>query len=84
MDSLNGHSARPASRDGSEATSPESVRGDALLQDTLDEIADLFRIKEAFPYGQGEKEEDRPMPRRPSLWRRVADWCLGRAAGPGA
>lgn len=88
MDSLNGHSAPQASRDGSGATSAESARDDALLQSTLDEIAELFRIKEAFPFTEESDEEegnkDVPAARTGqghSWWRRVADWCFGRSAG---
>ena len=85
MASLNGHYVSPASKDGNAPTSPESVRDDALLSSTLDEIVDLFHIEEAFPFAKEEEKDDAPQePTRPSWWRRVADWFCGRSARPGA
>jgi len=88
MDSSNGHYATQPSRDGSEVTSAESVRDDALLQSTLDEIAELFRLNEVFPFEE-EAEDVNQDPEgqlqkvtRRGLCRRIADWCLGRSPGP--
>ena len=82
MDSSNGHSVTRPSKAGSGPTSAESVRDDALLQDTLDEIAELFRIKEAFPFAEEKQdaEQEEGEVERPGWWRRVADWCFGRSA----
>jgi hypothetical protein len=51
------------------------------LPETLAEIVDLFRIQEAFPFSEKKEEEyvEEPAPRL-SWWRRVKDWCGGRAA----
>jgi len=89
MDSSTGHYAPQASRGGSDPTSPESGKDDALLQSTWDEVAELFRINEVFPFeeeaedvNQEPEGEVRKVTRR-GIWRRIADWCFGRAPGPG-
>ena len=79
--------ATPPSEDGSGPTSPENVRGDALLSSTLDEIADVFQLGEAFPYKEVDDAEEpiREVPKstRRGMWRRIANWCFGGAAGRG-
>lgn len=69
-----------ASKAGRDRSSSERRRADALLQDTLDEIASVFRIEEAFPFAAQEEHYE---PRR-SLWTRVKDWFYGRSARRGA
>ena len=71
----------PGSLGGSEATSSEKRR-DALLQSTVDELADLFRIEECFPFHQ-ELDDDSVDEGRVGFWGRVANWFSGRSSRTG-
>lgn len=82
MTTSNGHSETGRLPHGSDPSLPKRRPAGALLSDTADEIAELFRLQEAFPFAPKEEDDDVEVV-KPSWWARVASWFGWRPAGPG-